>query len=240
LLAVRLSDVAPGGAATRVTYGLLNLSFRDGFAAGRPMVPGERCRVAVRLNDIAHRFAAGHRLRLAVSTGYWPLAWPSPEPVRLTLFAGAGTLRLPVRPAHPGDAALAAFAAPEAAEPIAHVRQSAYRRARQVRQDVATGEITVEAVKDRGRFLLQDSGVTYAGIGVDRFTIRQGQPSSARVESTYSIELSGTGWATRTEARTVVTATPTEFLVLATLEAYEAEARIFVRSWDAAIPRRNF
>ena len=39
------------------------------------------------------------------------------------------------------------------------------------------------------------------GIGVDRFTIRQGQPSSARVESTYSIELSGSSWATRTEAR---------------------------------------
>ncbi|WP_275427164.1 CocE/NonD family hydrolase C-terminal non-catalytic domain-containing protein, partial [Saezia sanguinis] len=33
MVAARLSDVAPNGEATRVTYGLLNLTHRDGSAA---------------------------------------------------------------------------------------------------------------------------------------------------------------------------------------------------------------
>ena len=32
----------------------------------------------MQLNDIAHAFPAGHRMRIALSTSYWPIAWPSP------------------------------------------------------------------------------------------------------------------------------------------------------------------
>ena len=67
LLCARLSDIAPDGAATRVSYGLLNLTHRDGHADPKPLVPGERYRVAIAMNDIAHVFASGHRLRLALS-----------------------------------------------------------------------------------------------------------------------------------------------------------------------------
>src|SRR5882724_7977829 len=37
LIAVRLNDVAPGGASTRVTYGLLNLTHRDGHEQPEPL-----------------------------------------------------------------------------------------------------------------------------------------------------------------------------------------------------------
>src|SRR5262249_35970953 len=85
MVAVRLCDVAPDGASLRVTYGLLNLARREG---GRPVVPGEPMGVEIALNPIAHRFPAGHRLRVAISTGYWPLAWPAPEPVTLSVSHG--------------------------------------------------------------------------------------------------------------------------------------------------------
>ncbi|MFO1061449.1 MAG: CocE/NonD family hydrolase [Dongiaceae bacterium] len=234
---VRLVDVAPGGAATRVTYGALNLRFRDGFAAGRPVPVGEPITVTVRLNDIGHAFAAGHRIRLAVSTAYWPVIWPSPSPVRLTLHPGGGGLRLPVRRPRPEDESLPPFAAPEAAAPVAHTRIAPYGRSRRVVHDVASGETVVEAVKDRGRFLLHDTGVTYAGKGVDRFVLTGDDPLSARIESSYAIELAGPGWATRTEARTAVTGTATHFLVTASLEAWEGATRIFARTYDAAVPR---
>ena len=41
-IAVRLNDVAPGGASTRVTYGLLNLTHRDNHEHPRPLEPGKR------------------------------------------------------------------------------------------------------------------------------------------------------------------------------------------------------
>ena len=97
MVALRLSDVAPDDKATRVTYGLLNLTHRESHEHPEPLEPGRRYRVTVQLNGVAQRFPAGHRLRLSLSTSYWPLAWPSPKPARLTVFTGVSTLELPVR-----------------------------------------------------------------------------------------------------------------------------------------------
>ena len=89
MVAVRLSDVAPDGKATRVTYGMLNLDpSRLPRASRTPRARAALPRAHQDETTIAQSFPAGHRLRLAVSTSYWPLAWPSPEPVRLTIHPG--------------------------------------------------------------------------------------------------------------------------------------------------------
>ena len=64
---VRLNDVAPDGAATRITYGVLNLCHRDSHEHPELLEPGKSYRVRVQLDDIAWRLPAGHRLRLALS-----------------------------------------------------------------------------------------------------------------------------------------------------------------------------
>ena len=61
LVAARLSDVAPDGAATRVSYGLLNLTHRESHEHPTALEPGRRYRVRVQLNDVAQAFPAGHR-----------------------------------------------------------------------------------------------------------------------------------------------------------------------------------
>src|SRR6185312_5218083 len=66
-ICVRLNDVAPDGSSLRVSSGLLNLTHRDSQESPAPLEPGKRYRVRVQLNDIAHTFPAGHRIRVAVS-----------------------------------------------------------------------------------------------------------------------------------------------------------------------------
>lgn len=77
-VAVRLSDVLPDDMATRITYGLLNLTHRDSHESPRPLVVDAPHRATVRMNEVAYRFPKGHRIRVSISTSYWPLAWPSP------------------------------------------------------------------------------------------------------------------------------------------------------------------
>ena len=102
VIAVRLNDVAPGGASTRVTYGLLNLTHRDSHEHPQPLEAGKRYLINMTLNDVAYAFPPRHKLRLAISTSYWPIAWPAPLAVTLSLFTGESFLDLPVRYPMPG------------------------------------------------------------------------------------------------------------------------------------------
>jgi predicted acyl esterase len=114
-LVVRLCDVHPSGESLRVSFGVLNLAHRDSHAAPTPLVPGERYRVRLKLNDCGATFPAGHRIRLAFSTAYWPMVWPAPHDATVTILAG--TLDLPSRPPRAEDAALPALPVAETAAP---------------------------------------------------------------------------------------------------------------------------
>src|SRR5687768_18532190 len=75
-LAARLVDVDPDGAAARVSFGVLNLAHRAGNAEPRPMRPGFCADVQFALDAAGYRFRPGHRIRLAISTAYWPMIVP--------------------------------------------------------------------------------------------------------------------------------------------------------------------
>jgi len=72
-LVIRLCDVHPSGESLRITYGVLNLTHRDGNEKPAPLTTGERYRVRIQLNDAGSVFPAGHKERLALSTLYWPM-----------------------------------------------------------------------------------------------------------------------------------------------------------------------
>ena len=96
-LAVRLVDVHPDGMAQRVSLGVLNLAHRGGNAAPEPMMPGTFEEVEILLDESGHRFRAGHRIRLSVSTAYWPLILPPPSHMTAQLVTGPdSSLTLPV------------------------------------------------------------------------------------------------------------------------------------------------
>lgn len=237
LVAVRLSDVAPDGAATRVTYGLLNLTHRESHETPTPLALGRRYRVRVQLNDVAQAFPPGHRIRLAVSTAYWPTAWPSPEPVTLTLFAGASTLELPVRPPSPADDALPPLPPLELPPPLRTTVLAPGRHDRAIHHDIAAGDVILEVVQDSGTYRLDDIDLTVRTVTTDRYTIRPDDPLSARAEVSWIVRLSRGDWRVESRTGTVLTATREAFRVRATLDAFEGDTRVFCRSWDRSIPR---
>jgi len=68
----RLLDVHPGGFAQRLCDGVARLRYRDGFAAERPVTPGETYEVTVSLWDTCVRLPAGHRLRVEIASSAFP------------------------------------------------------------------------------------------------------------------------------------------------------------------------
>ncbi|MFW5876643.1 MAG: CocE/NonD family hydrolase [Myxococcota bacterium] len=237
MIAVRISDVAPDDRATRVTYGVLNLLHRHEHANPEPLVPGRRYRVRVELNDVAQSFPSGHRIRLSISTSYWPLAWPPPRPVRLGIHTGCSVLVLPERRPHPADDQLRTFAEPEGASPTPMTPIQPTESAWRVLHDLAGDVSTLEVVRDEGVQWLEDIDLEIERRTHEWYSSRADDFETARGEVLSTWGLARGDHRVRTVTRTVLTSTPTHFRVRADLDAYEGDKRVFVRSWDEEIER---
>lgn len=234
-VAVRLCDVWPDGASTRVSYGVLNLCHRQGHEEPADLVPDERYSVSVQLDDIAYAFPPGHRIRLAVSSAYWPLIWPSPELVRLTVFSEGGALALPVRAAR-GDV-LRPLGSPEAAAALAQevLRPAAHERV--VEHDLASGESTLRIHCDFGESRIEAHGLASGSVACETYKIRDNDPLSAETEHVWTQTLFRDDWQVRTETRTRMWSDREHFHIRAELEAFESERQVFIRKWERKIGR---
>ncbi len=237
MLAVRLSDVQPDDKATRVSYGLLNLTHRDGSVTPQPLEPGRRYRVRVRLNEVAHQFPAGHRLRISISTSYWPLAWPPPKSVRLTLFNENSTISVPVREPRDEDRLLTPFDEPRGAPPMRKRVDKAPHRNWLVHHDLARDEATLEVINDAGTYTLDDHGLTISSKAHELYSSIGDDIDKIRAETSWERSISRGDWRISTITRTVLTSTPEYFRIAAMLDAYEGDQRVFSRDWDETIAR---
>ncbi len=237
-VAVRLSDVAPDDKATRVTYGILNLTHRDSHESPTPLEPDKTYRVLVELNDIAQQFPAGHRFRVSISTSYWPIAWPAPRPVCLTIVTGASLIRMPVRTSHAGDRGLSSFLKPEGAVEPAVRQIKTPQHNWLVHRDLANDVATLEVVNDNGIIGLEDIELEIENDTREWYSSRADDFTSLRGEVRSVRGLKRGDWHVRTITRTILTSDPDNFRLCAELDAYENGYRVFCRSWDRRIPRR--
>jgi putative CocE/NonD family hydrolase len=237
LVAVRLCAVAPTGASTLVTRGLLNLTHRDSHERPTPLEPGRRYMVTVRLDATAYALPPGHRWRVAISPTYWPWAWPSPEPVTLSVFTGAAShLILPVRTPRPQDADLRAFEPAEGAAPAAVEVLRADTNEATVSRDVATGRVTLSVEMAEGYRILAD-GLEYDAVSTDTYSIVEGEPLSATVRCDRTITVARGAWSTRVQTRSTMSADARQFHVTNAIDAYEGPVRVTAKTWAVSIPR---
>jgi putative CocE/NonD family hydrolase len=94
----RLSDVAPDGRVTLVSGGGLNGTHRRSAERPQPFEPGVAEHLQVPMRFTSWVFPAGHRIRLAVSNHLWPMMWPTPHRMTMSLHVGNSSLVLPVVP----------------------------------------------------------------------------------------------------------------------------------------------
>jgi uncharacterized protein len=213
-LVARLCDVHPCGESLRVSYGVLNLAHRDGHERPAPLVSGERYHVRLQLNDAGSVIPAGHRLRLALSTAYWPMIWPSPEQATLLIFAGM--IDLPVRIPHARDALLAPLPDPASAPPE---RPNLFRR----------GALRIERIDRIGLELGMESKSLYH--------IEPDDPLSAVADLRRTQTMSRDQWQVRVETQMRLASTRNAFLLQASLRALEGTKEVCAREWDSTIPR---
>ena len=245
-VAVLLIDEAPDGAQTLITRGFCNLTHRLDDIAPAPVVPGEEMAVTVPLHGIGYRVLAGHRLVVQVASAYWPILWPAPAPVTLTLRPGASALHLPVRAA-PVDAPeprpLPEPPKREGRRPITRVRDGSMERS--IHADLTTGLETQRFFLDGGVFgpvgdlRLDDIGTVLGDISDRRYTIHAADPLTARATMEQEARFTRDDWKVRIKTYSEQTATATDFHLTARIECWNGEELFFEEAQDFTIPRNG-
>ena len=118
LVSVKLHNVAPDGSAQPVTTAAVNIAIAGETALELPLMAA------------GWRFAAGHRIRVAVAVGDWPNLWPLPQVAPLEITS-AVELELPGLPAD-------AVAFEPADEPLGRDRPARGRRPRPARSGMSS------------------------------------------------------------------------------------------------------
>lgn len=187
LLSAALSLVFPDGAASRVSYGILNLSHRHGDLDLAPMTPGEPETIRLRMRCCGQRFEPGQRIRLAIATSHWPIVFPTPEQATLSIHCAGARFVLPARPARAIDAELAPFAAPESATPLAQewiVPPGEFSRT--VTVDQINGETNYRVFSDLGTTRHLHTGMILKQQQIESFTVHPDDPTTARGTCSWS------------------------------------------------------
>ena len=234
-LVARLIDVHPDGTGFRVSWGAINLAHRHGNANPQPMTPGKLTDISIILDECGYRVVPGHRLRIAVSTAYWPMIMPPPITITATVALGEhSSLTMPIldNEAH--------HTMPEPADrnPLPdytmHTPPSCERRVdRDLQQQVTRYKI----VDDTGEDELPGHGMHTRHRHESDWTIAWDDPLSAQSNSTYTCWMSRGDWSIRTESWSEWRCDATHFHIQARVKAYENDTMINERSWHKSILR---
>ncbi len=236
-VAVRLNDVWPTGEVSRITYHLQNLCMRDSREYPTPLEHGKRYKVKIKMDDIAWRVPKDHRLRVSISTSYFPMMWPVAEPVTLTVYAGSSEIQVPVRKAVVAEKPVE-WKEAEAAAPVNAKEITKPFHTREVGTDAKTGAKTLTIVDDFGTQLLTDIGLEVHGAGRETYSIVADDPLSAVMETHWSESRKRGKWSVRTETYGRLTATKTHWKIWAKIEAFEGKKLIFTKEFNEDIERR--
>lgn len=243
MVVARLCDVSPTGSSLRVSYGLLNLTHRDSHETPSPLEPEESYDIVIRLNDIAHCFPAGHRIRLAISNVYWPIAWPSPVENILSIKTGVSRLDLPVRSNRP-ELAIRDFEPPEAAPSSIQKKLLHLPMHRKIDVDLTTNEMVYTLRSDGGelegaeRARIEDIDLDLGYRLQKRYRIIENDPCSAQTDLHQRAEFKRGNWKIRITSHATLTSTEKNFQFSCDLETYENEVPFKRCSWTKTIPRK--
>ena len=232
-LAVRLCDIYPDGKSSRITYGILNLKFRDSYTSPKNIPLGEEFTVKLTLDHIAYNLPKGNKLRISLSNAYWPLVWPVNDSAKLEVVKGF--LSLPLRKGKKSDEWT--FPASVTSKPWQGTEIRKPNNKRQILFDEATDEVFLEIEDDFGSYKDLQNKLVISSTAREKWSIHPHDPLSARGETHWTEERSREDWSIRTETFSSMTSDKSYFYLKARVEAYEKEKLIFKKKMESKIKR---
>ncbi|KIW95500.1 uncharacterized protein Z519_04085 [Cladophialophora bantiana CBS 173.52] len=238
LVVAVLSEILPDGSSTRISFGMLNLTHRNSHTDLKSLEIGHFYDVSIKLNECGQCISAGSRLRLALSTSYFPICWPSPEIATLTIDCAQSKLELPTRPEGEQDSRLRPFEPAVNGLPLkTRVLRPGKKMSGTITEDIETGTKTLCRILDTGLIEFEAIGWHYGDASKSIYSISPDDPLSARAEVQFRQEYGRKGLDLVIEGWNRMTATQTDFHLNARFDAFENGVQVFGRDYSSTVPR---
>jgi hypothetical protein len=219
-----------------MTFGFLNLGHREGDERPVAVEPGNIYEVRLALAPIGWRLKAGHRIRIAISTSYFPIIWPAPLHATLSFDLSRCGLALPLRASDAGCPAPAP-AVPTSQAKLPSTASRPPRLRRRCSFDISSSRLELVVDEDNGETRLEQDGLTFGSTLTRRYAITAHDPLSARCETSATWTLSRGDWTTRVAVDAEVTSDGDSFLIDTRISADESGREIYARRDIKRIPR---
>ncbi|CAF1082531.1 unnamed protein product [Rotaria sordida] len=183
LICVRLCMIdEKSSSSILISRGILNLTHHKSHEHPEQLNIDEIYNVEITLSGVCVCLPAGCRLRLALSTSYWPIVWPSPQLSTLTVHFNHLSPCILILPCL-NDKYLTRddFAFPEISQgiPIKYLRDSSVTRFRIL--DELNEIITLKIYADNGSIEYPD-GLIWDETSESIYKIKKNDPQSAKIE----------------------------------------------------------
>jgi uncharacterized protein len=233
-LCARIVDVHPDGTATRVSFGVINLAHRDGNEDPKPLEPGKPVTIRLDLDACGYRFGGGHRIRLSLSTAYWPMVLPPPVDPGVKIDIASLGLAMPLL----GEHEEFEMKKPDNPDPLPkYIEHAPAETGRTVTRDLAAGRTHYDIVEDTGLFEHPGTGLSTRQRREETWSISPDDPLSMKGISTWTCDMKRARWSVRTVSTARIACTATDWLISASVLAYDGEKQIFEKSYEKSIPR---
>ena len=234
-LIARLCDVSPDGSSELVSIGTLNLTHRSGNQNPIPMPVGKIQSMELKLDYTGHRFLPGQKIRIALSTAYWPFIWPASDNPILILANKPACLSLPTRT---NQKVAPVHVNPPVAPPASAIatKRTPHSK-REVKYNLHQDKTTLTIEDDLGEIIYEKHDLVTSATKYESYEICTDDPLSSKAHLVWKFEYGRGKWAVRTITETQMTCDKDHYFLKATVRAYEHEKKVFERTFSKKIAR---
>ena len=178
---VRLNVVHPTGEVRRLSYTPINLNHDASHETVSPLSAGEKRTFTVKMDMIGERIVAGAKLRLSISSAYFPMVWPNPEHTTITVHMAGSKLTLPVLKY--ADDYVDDLGENEGGKPTRRTSLSRGKYERNVAINTEDGTTTTTLISNTGKKQYDHKGFAFEINSTDIMSVHPTDPTSAQLTS---------------------------------------------------------
>ena len=236
-LAAVLSMVDSNNEATLICFGILNLNHRNSHLDLEPLPINKPTDIQIQFNVIGQLIPAGYKLRLQLSTAYWPMIWPSNEKAKLQILPNETYLDLPTINEIGKDEKLNPFAEPEGSKPFECeiLEEGSFQRLLKI--DQVTNNETIKRHFDSGLIEHTQTGLVVRDISEEEFKIHPSDPNSAHGVCSWVKSYQRGDWKAELKTKISVRALKSKWEIHAELTANDQNGEVLSRQWNEEIAR---